>query len=196
MNLLCKDTKLNVSPRYLAPGNPFGGSCLPKDVQALVRCGRDGKVETPMIGSLLQSNEAHFRSLIETVKKSQQREIIIVGLSFKAKTDDLRGSPMVDVARTLLSSGYQLRIYDPSLKLALLVGSNKRVVETKLPNLGELLHQDLKTALGKEGLVIAAQQCVPLEQLAKSLTSAHQILDVNGWPELKSLPIKYEGFCW
>jgi GDP-mannose 6-dehydrogenase len=196
MDLLGQDTRLNVSTYYLQPGNPFGGPCLPKDVRALTHHGRIQGMQLPVLESLLPSNDRHQQHLLQLIAESGQREIIILGLSFKSETDDLRESPMVEVAQALLGRGYQVRIYDPQLNLARLVGSNKRVIDTKMPHLASLLHEDLRQALGEQGLLVAAQRCAPIADLARVVTPKHRILDVNGWVELRSLPARYEGFCW
>jgi len=196
MELLCQDTKLNLSPYYMKPGNPFGGSCLPKDVRALTGLARQQGLHLPMVENLLPSNERHLQSLLAIIAETGLTEVVILGLSFKSHTDDLRESAMVEVAQTLLGRGFQLRIYDPALNLAALVGSNKRLIDTKMPHLALLLRGDLESALGKSGLVVAAQRCASITDLAKHVTSSHHFLDINGWPELKSLPAKYEGFCW
>ncbi len=196
MSLLCQDTKLNLSPYYLRPGNPFGGSCLPKDVRAINHCARQFGISLPLLENLLPSNEQHLRNLLQLIENSGKTEIVILGLSFKSNTDDLRESPMVDVAQTLLGRGHQVRIYDPQLNLAQLVGSNKRVIDTKMPHLASLLKNDLESALGKSGLIIAAQRCADVAEISKLLTAQHHIIDVNGWPDLRKLPCSYEGFCW
>jgi GDP-mannose 6-dehydrogenase len=196
MALLCEDTKLNLSPYYLRPGNPFGGSCLPKDVRALAHFGRQRGLQLPLMENLLPSNERHLQSLLGLIAASAHSEVVILGLSFKSQTDDLRGSALVEVAQTLLERGYQVRIYDPQLNLSRLVGRNKRLIDEKIPHLASLLHNDLATAIAKQGLVVAAQKCATMADLAKCVTPRHQVLDVNGWPELRNLPAKYEGFCW
>jgi GDP-mannose 6-dehydrogenase len=196
MELLCQDTRLNLSPVYLRPGNPFGGSCLPKDVRALAHHARQHGLNLPVLENLLSSNERHLQNLLGLIAESGQGEVVILGLAFKAQTDDLRESAMLEVAQTLLGRGCTLRIYDPTLNLETLVGSNKRVIDTRMPHLASLLCPDLKTALGAEGLIVAAQKCAPLDELRKFVTGKHQLLDVNGWPELRELPCKYEGFCW
>ncbi|HAM70227.1 MAG TPA: UDP-glucose/GDP-mannose dehydrogenase family protein [Verrucomicrobiales bacterium] len=196
MDLLCRDTRLNLSPYYMKPGNPFGGSCLPKDVRALTHCSRIHGVSLPMMESLLSSNERHLQSLLSVIMDSGATEIVLLGLSFKSNTDDLRESAMVEVAQILLGRGYNLRIYDAALNLAALVGSNKRVIDMKMPHLAELLCPDLKTALGSRGLVVASQKCAKVEELAPLLTPNHSILDVNGWKELSTLKVPYQGFCW
>jgi len=196
MALLCADLKLNLSPYYLRPGNPFGGSCLPKDVRALNHFSRQHGVPLPLLENLLASNEQHLRNLLQLIEQSQQNEVVILGLSFKPNTDDLRESTMVEVAQILLGRGYRIRIYDPQLNLAKLVGSNKRLIDTKLPHLASLLHDDLALAAGEQGLIVAAQRCASIADLRKVISSRHRILDVNGWPELRQLAVKYEGFCW
>ena len=139
-----------------------------------------------------QAQDEFYRLLFQ----SGQSEVVILGLSFKPDTDDLRESGMVEVAQSLLGRGFKLRIYDPALNLAALIGSNKRVIDVRMPHLASLLKTDLAAALGGQGLVVAAQKCAAVEDLKKFLTSQHQVLDVNGWPELRGLPVKYEGFCW
>ena len=103
---------------------------------------------------------------------------------------------MVEVAQPLLGRGFALSIYAPQLKLAKLIGTNKRMIDEKMPHLASLLTDDLAAALGREGLVIAAQKCVDIEMLKPLLTAEHTVLDVNGWSELRDLPAQYEGFCW
>jgi GDP-mannose 6-dehydrogenase len=196
IDLLCQDTRLNISPLYLKPGNPFGGSCLPKDVRALTNHARIQGVNLPLLESLLPSNDRHLQSLLALIEGTGEREIVILGLSFKAQTDDLRESAMVEVAQLLLGRGYQLRIYDRALNLAALIGANKRVIDAKMPHLACLLKADLASALGQRGLIVAAQRCASLSDLKECVTPQHHVLDVNGWPELRELPAPYEGFCW
>jgi GDP-mannose 6-dehydrogenase len=196
MELLCRDTRLNLSQLYLKPGNPFGGSCLPKDMRALTNHARLQGVNLPLLESVSLSNERHLQSLLALIERANQREVVILGLTFKAHTDDLRESAMVEVAQGLLGRGYQLRIYDPALNLSELIGANKRVIDTKMPHLACLLKPNLASAVGKCGLIVAAQRCATLADLKKCVTPQHSVLDVNGWPELRDLPAHYEGFCW
>ncbi len=196
MGMLCQDTRLNISSYYMRPGNPFGGSCLPKDVRALTNQARITGVHLPLMDSLLPSNEKHLSSLLAMIEESGQREVVILGLSFKSNTDDLRESPMVDVAQYLLGHGLELRIFDPALNLSALVGANKRVIDVRMPHLASLLKSDLASALGSQGVVIAAQKCASIDELAKVVTPGHHVIDVNGWDALKDLPSAYAGFCW
>lgn len=196
MRLICQDTRLNLSPYYLRPGNPFGGSCLPKDVRALGQYGRQQGLSLPLLENLLASNHQHLQALLQKIAEQGHQEIIILGLSFKAGTDDLRESAMVEVAQNLMGHGYAVRIYDPQLNLARMVGSNRRVIDLKMPHLASLLKEDLALALGQKGLILAAQKTATIEELARAVTPQHRILDINGWPELRKLPIPCEGLCW
>ena len=196
MDLVCRDTRLNISPYYMRPGNPFGGSCLPKDVSALRAFCRQAGVSTPMLESVLPSNEAHLDTLLRTLTATGKREVLILGLAFKSNTDDLRGSPMVAVAESLLGRGYNLSIYDPQLKLGELIGANERMLSRALPHLSKLMVTDVEAAIAHAEVIVAARQCVPLESLVRATKSDQLIVDVNGWRELETLPCRYEGFCW
>lgn len=196
MGLLCQDTRLNISPYYLRPGNPFGGACLPKDVRSLVSYGARSGAELPLLRGVMESNERHLESLLTTIGRLQQTEVVILGLSFKLGTDDVRESAMVEVAAALVRRGCQVRLYDPAVRVEALVGSNRRVLEAKLPRVGAMLHRELGAALGEQGVVVVAQKCAPLAELARWVSARHTVLDVNGWPELRGLPARYEGFCW
>jgi GDP-mannose 6-dehydrogenase len=196
MRILCRDTKLNISSAYLRPGNPFGGSCLPKDVRALTDCARRNGVSMPIIENLISSNQQHLSLMLKLVESSGCREVVILGLSFKSNTDDLRESPMVEVAQILLGRGYEVRIFDPLLNVSALLGSNKRLIDVRMPHLASLLKPTLSEAVGERGMIIASQPCVPLDELKKLVRAEHQILDVNGWTELQVLPAQYHGFCW
>jgi GDP-mannose 6-dehydrogenase len=196
MELLCRDTKLNISTSYLRPGNPFGGSCLPKDLNALTNHARQEGLHLPVLEHLVASNDRHLQSILRLVLGSDVDEVVILGLAFKENTDDLRESAMVEVAQVLLGRGYKIRIYDPALNLGAIVGANRRVIDTRMPHLASLLRGDLGAALGERGLIVAAQRCVTLEELRRAVTPQHRLLDVNGWRELQQLPIPYTGLCW
>jgi GDP-mannose 6-dehydrogenase len=100
------------------------------------------------------------------------------------------------VAQVLLGRGFKVRIYDPALNLAALTGANRRVIDTKMPHLAQLLTKDLGSAIGQGGLIVAAQKCATVADLAWLITPRHQVIDVNGWPELRGLPCGYQGLCW
>jgi GDP-mannose 6-dehydrogenase len=196
MDALCADSRLNISAAYMRPGNPFGGSCLPKDVSALASLARIEGVSLPMLDSTLVSNQAHLDSLIKRVMASGSRSIGLLGLSFKAATDDLRGSPMVALAETLLGRGYELHIYDPQLVLGSLVGANRAEIQRRIPHLAGLLRDSPAEVMERSDVVVAAQRCAEVPELAAVARAEQAVIDVNGWPELRALPCHYEGLCW
>jgi GDP-mannose 6-dehydrogenase len=143
MSVFCKDTKLNVSPRYLMPGFAFGGSCLPKDVRALLYAAKLADLELPTLNSLMASNNAVIDRAVRQICATAKRRLGLIGLSFKANTDDLRESPFVDLAERLLGKGYELKIYDPNVSLARLTGANKEYINLAIPHLSRLLVRSL-----------------------------------------------------
>jgi len=195
MELLCKDERLNISPSYLRPGNPFGGSCLPKDVSALNVFAESHGIEIPTLRSLIPSNEQHLEHLRALVHSHPGKEAIIVGLAFKHDTDDLRGSALLQLAVDLLNDGYELRIFDPLLDPDAMIGASKMLVEQKLPSLADLMKPTLSEALGDEGTILASNRCISAEIIQSQVKAGHKLIDVSGWPELASIP-NSEGICW
>lgn len=196
MDVVCSDTRLNISRYYMKPGNPFGGSCLPKDVSALLSFARQEGIMLPLLDNTLDTNQAHLDMLLKLITGKNIRKVGLLGLAFKADTDDLRGSPMVAVAETLLGRGYELRIYDPSLNLSRLVGANEDEIQRRMPHLASLLKDDLREVVEHSDLIIASQKCGTIEDLAKMAKPGQCVIDVNGWRDLATLPWTYEGLCW
>lgn len=165
--IFVSDTKLNVSPYYLRPGGAFGGSCLPKDVRALQYISGDSGAGTPLIDSLLRSNEAHKHRLFEYAAEglAPGARVLLAGLAFKAGTDDLRESPNVDLARKLLAAGFELRIFDPSIDAGKLVGANLGYAYSQLPMLERLLVSKEAAEIGAWDRVIAANATIRLLDL-------------------------------
>jgi GDP-mannose 6-dehydrogenase len=154
MDIFLADRKLNISQAYLRPGFAFGGSCLPKDLRSLVYAAHRADVSAPLLSHVLPSNEEHLRRAFDLVTAGGFRRVGLFGLSFKPGTDDLRESPLVELAERLLGKGYDLRIYDANVTLSRLVGANREYVERHLPHLGELLSNSV------EEVVAHAEVCV------------------------------------
>ena len=197
MAQLCRDQRLNISPYYLRPGTPFGGSCLPKDVSALSLHARALNVYAPTLDSLLESNRRHLDSLIERVEAAGSRHVLLLGLAFKAGTDDLRGSAMLELAASLLMRDYTVQIHDPDVTPRNLIGANQKFAASRLPALETLLIDDLAAALtdGQQTLVVS-KPCADLDLLRQALGPCHHVIDVNGWPGLADVAQSYEGLCW
>ena len=147
MDVFLSDRKLNISPAYLRPGFAFGGSCLPKDLRSLVYAARRADVSVPILEHILPSNEDHLRRAFEAIAATGKRRVGLFGLSFKPGTDDLRESPLVELAERLLGKGYDLRIYDANVTLSRLMGANQEYIESRLPHLGDLLSNSIGSVL-------------------------------------------------
>jgi GDP-mannose 6-dehydrogenase len=157
MEILTRDNKLNVSSAYMRPGFAFGGSCLPKDLRALMHFGRKENVDLPLLSSLNVSNQAQIDFALLEILATETRRIGIVGLAFKAGTDDLRESPALELAERLIGKGRDLCIYDPAVCHAKLVGANRRYIEGKLPHLSRLLVSSAAELLAHSELIVVTQ---------------------------------------
>ena len=196
MRVLCQDTRLNISTYYLRPGTPYGGSCLPKDVSALTHLTRSKAISAPMLESLQESNDDHMNHLTEMVEAMEPSRVLLLGLSFKAQTDDLRGSAAFELATRLLLKNYQLGIYDPLLAPEKFTGAIERIASLRLPNLGSLLKTDFESAIRDHDTIVVFNRCAELEELKKHLTPEHRIIDVTRWTDLAKLAATYTGICW
>ncbi len=156
MEIVCKDTQLNVSKAYLRPGFAFGGSCLPKDVRALVRYSEQHAQRCDVLQSILPSNRSHLDRALKLIRETGKKRVGLIGLSFKAGTDDLRESPQVFLAETLLGQGFNISIYDPDVRVTALVGSNLHFIDEHLPHLAKLLTTDTDRLLVDSELLILA----------------------------------------
>lgn len=154
MNVFCSDTKLNISRRYLMPGFAFGGSCLPKDVRAVLHAGQELDLQLPLMAAILSSNEQVIERAFQKVRAAGKRRLGLIGLSFKSNTDDLRESPFVELAERLLGKGYELSIYDPNVIAARLTGANKEYIEGVIPHLSRLLVPSLDQFGDAELLIV------------------------------------------
>ncbi|MEM7273984.1 MAG: nucleotide sugar dehydrogenase [Actinomycetota bacterium] len=196
MEVFSMDTKLNISSKYLKPGMAFGGSCLPKDVRAINHHARSHDIELPILGNLNTSNQTHLDAALKMILDTGARDIAILGLSFKAGTDDLREAPMVEVAERLLGKGLRLRIYDRNVSLAKLTGANKQFIGERLPHIGQLLVDDLAEALAGADLVVVGNGDPAFAELASRLPAGTPVVDlVRAVPDPAGIE-DYRGFGW
>jgi GDP-mannose 6-dehydrogenase len=197
MDLVCKDTRLNISPVYMKPGFAFGGSCLPKDLRALTYVGKQNDVTTPMLGNVMGSNRAHIDHALDLVTQSGKRKIGMIGLSFKPGTDDLSESPLVTVAERLIGKGYDLRIYDPEVNLSRLLGANKRYIEHSIPHIGSLMSADCAAVIDHAEVLIvglAGRELAPV--IAAHAHTGQVVVDLVGLPPASVNAAEYHGVCW
>jgi GDP-mannose 6-dehydrogenase len=196
MSLFCEDHVLNISASYLHPGFAFGGSCLPKDLRSLLHLARMKGADLPQLAGTLSSNELVINEVVDRVVASDVHTVALLGLSFKMNTDDLRESPNVELAERLLGKGYDVRIYDPVVNPARLIGANRRHVESKLPHLRRLLaHEPSEALRGADVAVVSSSDHAVLDALLK--IPPPYLIDVSGrlGSEVESLP-GYEGLGW
>ncbi|MGH9447682.1 MAG: nucleotide sugar dehydrogenase [Terriglobia bacterium] len=196
--IFTSDTRLNISPLYLGPGFAFGGSCLPKDVRALGYRAKELDLHLPLFESILPSNEEHVDRAIEMVLRSGKKKIGLLGLSFKAGTDDLRESPQVQLVKHLLGEGLQIKIWDPSVLLARLGGANRQYIEEVIPHVGSLLALELEEVMETAELVLIGTRAASKEVVEKHLRPGQMVIDLvnlekSGRPHGGSA---YEGICW
>jgi GDP-mannose 6-dehydrogenase len=180
MEIVCMDTKLNISPLYLKPGFAFGGSCLPKDLRAVVAESRRKGLPSPVLQGILPSNKAHLERCIESVLNTGEKEIGLFGLTFKEGTDDLRESPAVVLAETLLGKGVHLTIYEPAISRETIHGANLDFVEKTIPHVWRLLTPDLDDLLRCK-VVVLLKEISQFEREALQALCADQIcIDFGG----------------
>lgn len=182
MDMLCEDRILNISPAYLRPGYAFGGSCLPKDLRALTRTAVIHGIPTPLLSAVGPSNESVIARSVDLIGGADRRRIGLVGLSFKSGTDDLRESPLVELAERLLGKGFEIQIFDPEVRLEMLQGRNLRYVEEHIPHLVSLLVEDLEDLVpddpSKPALIVVGKAIVTAERLIDLCPAGARVLDL------------------
>lgn len=196
MDLFCKDSQLNISPYYFKPGFAYGGSCLPKDLRGLNFLAESNQVQVPILGSIECSNGIHIQRVLERVQQIGVRSVGIVGLTFKAGTDDLRNSAAIRLAEAVLGKGCSLRIYDRYLNIAREKETNLRELNRRIPHLLPLLEKDVESVVSKTSLVIITVKNPELPELIRKYSEIHFLDLVRLKDEtVETLP-NYEGFCW
>jgi GDP-mannose 6-dehydrogenase len=196
MELFCEDDQLNISKRYLRPGFAFGGSCLPKDLRSILNIARIENVDLPLLAGTLASNRLSVEDVVERVLDSDGRTVALLGLSFKADSDDLRESPYVELAETLLGKGFEVRIYDPIVNPSTLIGTNRVYVESRLPHLRRILTDRAADALAGADVAIVSS-CDSDVLHALEADPPGRIIDLDGrlGPAIEAL-VGYQGVAW
>jgi len=177
MKVFCEDKKLNISSHYMRPGFAFGGSCLPKDVRALLHAGRLSEIELPLMRGVLDSNSHVIARAVQAVLDAGVRRVGLVGLSFKKNTDDLRESPFVELAERLIGKGLELKIYDPNVSIAKLVGANRDYIVHSIPHLSRVLVDSLEEIIGWSELVVIGHNFNGVEKVRAQ--SQYDVLDLS-----------------
>jgi GDP-mannose 6-dehydrogenase len=196
--IFTSDTKLNISSAYLSPGFAFGGSCLPKDLRALAYRARDLDLSLPLLEALMTSNAEHLNRAVDAVLHTTKKKVSLLGLSFKAGTDDLRESPQIQLVKRLLGEGCQVRIWDQDVLFGRLTGSNRQYIEEIIPQIGSLLSADLEQVVRSAEVVIIGNKSAKREQLSRYLEPGQIVLDLVNLDHSHrpDQPAAYQGICW
>jgi GDP-mannose 6-dehydrogenase len=196
MDIFCQDTKLNLSPYYLKPGFAFGGSCLPKDIRALTYKARTLDLSLPIVESILPSNNLQIDRGFRMITECGNKEVGVLGFSFKAGTDDLRESPMVEVVERLLGKGYDVRVYDRNVNLAKLVGANRDYILNHIPHISRLMLDSVEDLLKHARTLVIGNGDPSFNSVLTQLESHHMVVDLVRIGNEHRDDSRYRGICW
>jgi GDP-mannose 6-dehydrogenase len=196
MRIFCQDNKLNISPAYLTPGFAFGGSCLPKDLRAIAYKAKMNDLVLPIMSAILPSNELQVAKGLQLIMEKGHKRIGVLGFSFKAGTDDLRESPMIEVIERLIGKGYDLRIFDKNVNLASLVGANRDFILNRIPHISKLMVNGIDAILEHAQTVVIGNKDPEFEAVLDRLHDGQYLVDFIRIANRRSGNGKYDGICW
>ncbi len=196
MDIFCQDTKLNISPYYMKPGFAFGGSCLPKDLRALTYKGRNLDLELPILNAILPSNELQVERGLKMIMQKGTRKIGILGFSFKAGTDDLRESPVVEVIERLLGKGYDVKVYDQNVNLAKLVGANKDYILNRIHHISKIMVGSIDEVLEHAETIVIGNGAAEFREIMSLVHADQHVIDLVRITQELTTSDQYDGICW
>ncbi len=197
MAIFAQDDYLNISPAYLKPGFAFGGSCLPKDVRALVYTAKQQDLEIPLLNAILPSNQRQIERAITMVEQTGCKKIGILGLSFKAATDDVRESPTIPLVETLVGRGYQVSVFDDQVKLAQLVGTNKSFLEKEIPHIASLMYSSIEAVVERSEVIVITNNNNAFSSVLELMNKDQILIDLVGSAKHRNgFGGHYDGICW
>lgn len=196
MDIFALDTKLNISAAYLRPGYAFGGSCLPKDLRALLHHAGRHDVEVPLLASLLPSNDRQVQAAYDLVVAGGERRIGVVGLSFKPGTDDLRESPLVTLVERLIGRGRDVRVHDPNVAIAKVHGANRAYIAQEIPHIVSIMTDSLDDLVATSEVIVLGNASPEAVEAAAAARPGQRVIDLaRALPEAAGEG-RYEGLAW
>jgi len=196
MDIFCSDRKLNISEKYLRPGFAFGGSCLPKDVRALTYKARSLDLDLPLINSIMPSNRRHIDRAFDMIRELDESRVGVLGLSFKAGTDDLRESPIVELVERLLGKGHEIRIFDHNVNLSRLVGANRAYIYEHLPHIAKLMVDEPEDVVNHGGTLVIGNSDKRFAEIVRPLNMTRRVVDLVRLENDVNSNGTYNGICW
>lgn len=196
MDIFCKDTKLNISKNYLKPGFAFGGSCLPKDLRALTYKAKSLDLDLPILNAIIPSNNMQIEKGLRMIMEKGNQKVGILGFSFKAGTDDLRESPMVEVIERLLGKGYDISIYDRNVELASLIGANRDYILNHIPHISKLMVSSVEEILSHSDTLVIGNNDIEFSDIMAKLKNGQVVVDLVRIDHAQNEEGKYDGICW
>jgi GDP-mannose 6-dehydrogenase len=196
MDIFCEDTKLNLSPYYMKPGFAFGGSCLPKDVRALTYKAKTLDLDTPILSAIMPSNMRQIEKGLSMIMEKKGKKVGILGFSFKAGTDDLRESPLVEVIERLIGKGYDVRLYDRNVKVASLVGANKDYILNHIPHISGLMVDSIDAVLQHADVIVIGNSSEEFREVPDRISNNQVVVDLVRIVDSRTVDGKYDGICW
>jgi GDP-mannose 6-dehydrogenase len=196
MDIFCQDTKLNLSPYYLKPGFAFGGSCLPKDLRALLYKAKMLDVTVPILAAILPSNEQQIERGVRAVVERGSKKVGVLGFAFKAGTDDLRESPVVELTERLLGKGFDLRIYDSNVSMARIHGANRDYILNRVPHISRLMVSSIGEVMSHADTIVIGNAAPEFADVPQRLRGSQGIVDLVRINGARSVAGVYEGLCW
>ncbi len=196
MRIFCKDKKLNISPYYLKPGFAFGGSCLPKDLRALLHKGNECDIDSPLLRAILLTNEKQIGIAFDLIRSTRKKKIGVLGFSFKPGTDDLRESPVIELIEKLIGKGYHLSLYDSSVAIARIYGANKKYMDNIIPHISSLMQSSAEEVIKNSDVLVIGHNTREFRSAIASLDHSKKIIDLVRITDRPEEIEFYEGICW
>jgi GDP-mannose 6-dehydrogenase len=197
MEIFCLDTKLNLSPYYLKPGFAFGGSCLPKDLRALIYLSRHFDLSLPVLESIIPSNDLQVERAYRMITQAGSKRVGVLGFSFKAGTDDLRESPIVELIERLIGKGYDVQVYDKNVSLANLYGANRAYIEKEIPHIAQLMRDSIEDVIEGSDVIVIGNNSPEFQNVQSRYNGHHVTIDlVRAAGQEVVSNANYHGISW